>query len=162
MVTECILKNTDANNILYNNKNYRMPLIPIHNYFEFQVGAETGYGEALDRSSYGSYASSYNECPGIPIALLLITLIGIGNTANRPFYQIIQQILVDSVLRKSWSLTIPCCLTQSMLGSSSLWSEQTNHFLIPCVLRSKMDYTCPRRCHRCWAEKVTLWSPLLP
>ncbi len=26
----------------------------------FEVGAEAGYGEALDRSSYGSYASSYN------------------------------------------------------------------------------------------------------
>ena len=93
-----------------------------HLSLHFEVGAETGYGEALDRSSYGSYASSYNECPGIPIALLLITLIGIGNTANRPFYQILQQILVDSVLQKSRSLTIPCCLTQSMLGSSSLWS----------------------------------------
>jgi hypothetical protein len=44
----------------------------------FEVGAETGYGEALDRSSYGSYASSYNKCPGISIPMLLITLIGIG------------------------------------------------------------------------------------
>ena len=38
-----------------------------------------GYDEAMDRSSYGSYASGYkDECPGIPIALLLIPLLGIG------------------------------------------------------------------------------------
>ena len=37
-----------------------------------------GYDQIMDRSSYGSYASGYKECPGISIALLLITALGIG------------------------------------------------------------------------------------
>jgi hypothetical protein len=38
----------------------------------FEVGAETGYWEALDWSSYGSYASSDNKCPGISSASPLL------------------------------------------------------------------------------------------
>ena len=33
---------------------------------------------AQSKSSYGSYSGGYNDCPGIPIALLLVTLLGIG------------------------------------------------------------------------------------
>ena len=43
-------------------------------------GDYSGYGgtPAQSKSSYGSYSGGYNDCPGIPIALLLVTLLGIG------------------------------------------------------------------------------------
>lgn len=37
-----------------------------------------GYSPAQSKSTYGSYSGGYNDCPGIPIALLLVTLLGIG------------------------------------------------------------------------------------
>ena len=33
---------------------------------------------AQAKSTYGSYSGGYNDCPGIPIALLLVTLLGIA------------------------------------------------------------------------------------
>merc|ERR1719422_961027 len=38
----------------------------------------SSYSPAQSKSSYGSYSGGYNDCPGIPIALLLVTLLGIG------------------------------------------------------------------------------------
>lgn len=45
-----------------------------------------GYDQIMDRSSYGSYASGYKECPGISIALLLITALGIGWDFKTTFF----------------------------------------------------------------------------
>ena len=45
-------------------------------------GTDYDYGysgsPAQSKSSYGSYSGGYNDCPGIPIALLLVTLLGVG------------------------------------------------------------------------------------
>ena len=40
--------------------------------------SSNSYSPAASKSSYGSYSGGYNDCPGIPIALLLVTLLGIG------------------------------------------------------------------------------------
>ena len=44
------------------------------------VDYSSGYSgsPAQSKSSVGSYSGGYNDCPGIPIALLLVTLLGIG------------------------------------------------------------------------------------
>ena len=38
----------------------------------------SGQTPAQAKSTYGSYSGGYNDCPGIPIALLLVTLLGIA------------------------------------------------------------------------------------
>jgi len=50
------------------------------------VYPDGGYDQIMDRSSYGSYASGYKECPGISIALLLITALGIGWVFKKTFF----------------------------------------------------------------------------
>ena len=47
-------------------------------YGDYDYGGSSGYSPAQSKSSYGSYSGGYNDCPGIPIALLLVTLLGIG------------------------------------------------------------------------------------
>merc|ERR1719232_1720126 len=46
-------------------------------YGDYDYGGSS-YSPAQSKSSYGSYSGGYNDCPGIPIALLLVTLLGIG------------------------------------------------------------------------------------
>ena len=47
---------------------------------QYSTDYDYGYSgsPAQSKSSYGSYSGGYNDCPGIPIALLLVTLLGIG------------------------------------------------------------------------------------
>ena len=46
--------------------------------YDYSSGYSSAYSPAQSKSTYGSYSGGYNDCPGIPIALLLVTLLGIG------------------------------------------------------------------------------------
>jgi hypothetical protein len=49
-------------------------------------GHSDGYGGGSSYGGYGYHASnSYQHCPGIPIALLLLTLAGIGKHYQKHF-----------------------------------------------------------------------------
>ena len=55
---------------------FKLPLSHFWSTAPLCVG--NSYSAPLERSSYGSFSGYKQECPGISLALLLITLLGIG------------------------------------------------------------------------------------
>ena len=47
-------------------------------YGDYDYAGYSGTPAQSKSQTYGSYSGGYNDCPGIPIALLLVTLLGIG------------------------------------------------------------------------------------
>ena len=62
---------------------------------------------AQSNSSYGSYSGGYNDCPGIPIALLLVTLLGVGVMGFILYTKIVGAGRRKRDIRDSWTELLP-------------------------------------------------------
>ena len=77
--------------------------------YDYDYSSYSGYSgsPAQSKSSYGSYSGGYNDCPGIPIALLLVTLLGIGVMGFILYTKIVGAGRRKRDIRDSWTELLP-------------------------------------------------------
>ena len=77
--------------------------------YDYDYSGYSGYSgsPAQSKSSYGSYSGGYNDCPGIPIALLLVTLLGVGVMGFILYTKIVGAGRRKRDIRDSWTELLP-------------------------------------------------------
>ena len=80
---------------------------PQYDYTDYSGYSGYSGSPAQSKSSYGSYSGGYNDCPGIPIALLLVTLLGVGVMGFILYTKIVGAGRRKRDIRDSWTELLP-------------------------------------------------------
>ena len=80
---------------------------PQYDYTDYSGYSGYSGSPAQSKSSYGSYSGGYNDCPGIPIALLLVTLLGVGVMGFILYTKIVGAGRRKRGIRDSWTELLP-------------------------------------------------------